>query len=241
MTRRRRVGLRFAHHRLGDRDHACTAASRASPATSAPGGAGPPRRSTLARKPSSRSRLRGVGQPARHGIDAALRPVLGLQIRRPSPSSSAAASSRSDVSVPLATLNTSSLDVGLQRQHVGPGDVVDVDEVHRLLAVAEDQRRLAGGDALHPADQHFGVLAVDVHARAVDVEVAQRRRTAGRASRGTSAAAPRASPCWRRTRCGCCTGGGPRASGTSRPARRPKPTRRRPPCARRRAGPRRPR
>ena len=31
-----------------------------------------------------------------------------------------------------------------------------------------------GVDPLHPADQHLGVLAVDVHPRAVDVEVAQR-------------------------------------------------------------------
>ena len=79
--------------------------------------------------------------------------------------------------MPLATLKTSSLTSDFARQDVGPRDVVDVDEVHRLRAVAEDQRRLAGGDALHPADEHLGVGAVDVHARAVDVEVAQRRRT----------------------------------------------------------------
>ena len=42
------------------------------------------------------------------------------------------------------------------------------------VAVAEDHRRLAGRDALHPADEHFGVGAVHVHARSVDVEVAQR-------------------------------------------------------------------
>ena len=64
-------------------------------------------------------------------------------------------------------------DVGLSRQDVGAGDVLDVDEVHGLLAVAEDHRRLARVDALHPADQHLGVDAVDVHARPVDVEVAQ--------------------------------------------------------------------
>ena len=48
-------------------------------------------------------------------------------------------------------------DVGLGGEDVGARDVVDVDEVHRLQAVAEDQRRLAGRDALHPADQHLGV------------------------------------------------------------------------------------
>ena len=33
---------------------------------------------------------------------------------------------------------------------------------------------MPGGDALHPAHEHLGVDAVDVHPRAVDVEVAQR-------------------------------------------------------------------
>ncbi len=64
-------------------------------------------------------------------------------------------------------------DVALRREQVGPRDVVDVDEVHRLAAVAEDQRRLARGDALHPAHEHLGVDAVDVHPRSVHVEVAQ--------------------------------------------------------------------
>ena len=64
-------------------------------------------------------------------------------------------------------------DAGLRGQDVGPRDVGDEDEVHGLLAVADDDRRLAGGDALHPADEHLGVDAVDVHALAVDVEVAQ--------------------------------------------------------------------
>ena len=65
-------------------------------------------------------------------------------------------------------------DVALRGQDVGAGDVPGVDEVHRLLSVAEDQRRLPVGDALHPADEHLGVEAVDVHPRPVDVEVAQR-------------------------------------------------------------------
>ena len=64
--------------------------------------------------------------------------------------------------------------VGVGGQDVGAGDVADVDEVHRLQAVAEDERRLAGLDALHPAHEHLGVEAVDVHPRAVGVEVAQR-------------------------------------------------------------------
>src|ERR1017187_1217548 len=55
---------------------------------------------------------------------------------------------------------------------VGAGDVLGEDEVHGLLAVAEDERALAGDDALHPADQHFRVDAEDIHAGAVHVEVA---------------------------------------------------------------------
>ena len=46
------------------------------------------------------------------------------------------------VSVPLATLYTSSVDVRLHRQDVGPGDVLDVDEVHRLRC---RRRGSAGG------------------------------------------------------------------------------------------------
>src|SRR5664280_1035336 len=58
------------------------------------------------------------------------------------------------------------------RQQVGVCDVGGEDEVHGLRPVAEDQGRLPGRDPLHPPDQHLGVEAVDVHARAVHVEVA---------------------------------------------------------------------
>ena len=84
------------------------------------------------------------------------------------------ASSRRLVSTPLAMLKTASVTEDCGREQVGAGDVVDEDEVHRLGAVAEDQRRLARVDPLHPADEHLGVHAVDVHPRAVHVEVAQR-------------------------------------------------------------------
>ena len=42
------------------------------------------------------------------------------------------------------------------------------------VAVAEDERRLPRLDPLHPPDQDLGVQAVDIHPRAVHVEVAQR-------------------------------------------------------------------
>ena len=78
------------------------------------------------------------------------------------------------VSVPLATLKTSSVASLSAASTFARAMSLGEHEVHRLRAVAEDQRRLAGGDALHPAHEHLGVDAVDVHPRAVDVEVAQR-------------------------------------------------------------------
>src|ERR1700738_1033911 len=48
-----------------------------------------------------------------------------------------------------------------------------IDESYRLLAVAEDNRRLARFQALHPPDQHFGVASVDIHAIAIDGEISE--------------------------------------------------------------------
>ncbi len=87
---------------------------------------------------------------------------------------SAWASSFRLVSVPLATLKTSSTHVALGGQNVCARDVFDIDEVHRLHAVAEDQRCFTGGNAFHPAYQHLGIDAIDVHSRAVNVEITQR-------------------------------------------------------------------
>ena len=72
-----------------------------------------------------------------------------------------------------------------QRQQVGPGDVVDVDEVAHLAAVLEDPRRLA---ALERGAEHRrdpAVRRVPGHPGAVDVVVAQGdRRAAGLAGPG---------------------------------------------------------
>ena len=48
---------------------------------------------------------------------------------------------------------------------------IDVDEIHGLLAIAQNQRRLATRYALHPAYKHFRVLAMNIHARSIDIEV----------------------------------------------------------------------
>ena len=53
-------------------------------------------------------------------------------------------------------------------------DVADEYEIHRLSAVAENQARFAGGEALHPADHDLRVDAECVHPRTVHIEVAQR-------------------------------------------------------------------
>ena len=58
-------------------------------------------------------------------------------------------------------------------EHVGPGDVVDVDEVAALAAVLEHQRRLAGREAAAEEAGHTGVGRVAGHPRSVDVVVAQ--------------------------------------------------------------------
>ena len=56
-------------------------------------------------------------------------------------------------------------------QDVGPCDVGCVDEVHGLLSIAENQRRNAIDDPLHPSDQYLGVKPVHIHPGPVNVEV----------------------------------------------------------------------
>src|SRR5574342_378127 len=59
----------------------------------------------------------------------------------------------------------------LHGEDVGPGHVLHVDEVHRLIALPEDEGRLPLLDESVPADEDLGVLALGVHAWTVDVEV----------------------------------------------------------------------
>ena len=75
--------------------------------------------------------------------------------------------------VPLPMLKTPCTpSLGAGRGHVGGGDVADVDEVARLLAVAEDRHGHAAQDAVGEDrdDVAVGVVAL---VDAVDVEVAQ--------------------------------------------------------------------
>ncbi len=109
-----------------------------------------------------------------HWVDLALLKVLRAQLRPAHDLAEQRAElrkrrlcARGDVEIHVG-------GVTRERQDVDAGDVADIDEVHRLEAVAKDQRRLATVNAVHPADHHLGIHAVDVHARAVDVEVAQR-------------------------------------------------------------------
>ena len=109
---------------------------------------------------------------------------------------------------------------------------VGEDEVHRLPAVTEDERRLAGRDALHPADQHLGVEAVDVHPRPVHVEVAQGHvvEAVHRVEAAQHALVEDLGRAVERVVVVRVVAA--RSSGTRSPGRRPTPTRRRPPCAR---------
>ena len=49
-----------------------------------------------------------------------------------------------------------------------------MDDVHRPGAVPKDCRARARRDLLHPSDEDFGVGAVRIHPRPVDIEVPQR-------------------------------------------------------------------
>ncbi len=195
----RGVGLGLAHHRLGDRQHRQRRRSwrhrlgaivAHAHATSRRGRAGPRRgrsspRSRAGHGPRDVSaRRRGTGLTERSG------PYSGAR-SEPITTQSAAASSFEAGLGAARDVEHVVGDVGLGGEHVGSGDVGGVHEVHRLRAVTEDHRCLAGDDALHPPDQHLGVLAVHVHARAVHVEVPRARRSRGRTCRCTSAADPR--------------------------------------------------
>ena len=168
----RGIGLALVHHGFDDGDHQAAILSLLARHQSTRR-ARPSSRSMVERKPNFSAAF--FVQASRRDTGLTLRsgPYSGLSLRahhaqqRGGEIVEAGLDAARDVEHVVA-------DVGLQREDVGARHVLDVDEVHRGLAVAEDQRRLAGGDAIHPADQHFGVAAVDVHARAVHVEVAQR-------------------------------------------------------------------
>ena len=144
------------------------------PATSRRGGAGPPRGRSAPRSRGPSAAAAMSARRRRTALTVALGPVLRLEVAAHDPQQRRRRARRRLVSVAAGDVEDAVGDVGGRGEDVGPGDVVDVDEVHRLRPVAEDQRRLPGGDALHPAHEHLGVDAVDVHPRAVDVEVAQR-------------------------------------------------------------------
>ena len=64
--------------------------------------------------------------------------------------------------MPLGNVEDLVADVGLGGEQRRTRNVFDVDEIHRLRSVAEDQRRRASLDPLHPAHEHLGVDACDV-------------------------------------------------------------------------------
>ena len=80
------------------------------------------------------------------------------------------------ISLPVPTFATSRLLPSRERGDDRAHDVADVDEVARLLAVAEDRQRPAGLRAIREDRDHAGVRARRILARAVDVEEAERRR-----------------------------------------------------------------
>src|SRR5262245_28505716 len=101
-----------------------------------------------------------------------LRPVLGAELRTGQPKQvldqlvNRGLDAHADVEELVG-------HVGLHGEDVRPGDVGDVDEVVGLRAVAEDDRRQALRDAVEHLHDDADIGALVVHARAVDVHVAQ--------------------------------------------------------------------
>ena len=151
----RGLGLALVHHRLDDRDHYAAIRSLFARHHSTRRDR-PSSRSMVERKPSFSLAFSVQASRRETGLTLALGAVFGLELaahdaqQRGGQVVEAGFDAARDVEHFVG-------DVGFERQDVRARDVFDVDEVHRGLAIAEDQRRLSGRDAVHPADQHFGV------------------------------------------------------------------------------------
>src|SRR6516165_601841 len=64
-------------------------------------------------------------------------------------------------------------NIALCGQKISPSNIVNINEVHCLTAVPEDQRRGVAFDCVQPTNQYLGVNPRHVHSRTVNVEVAQ--------------------------------------------------------------------
>src|SRR5262245_36491213 len=64
-------------------------------------------------------------------------------------------------------------DIRLGAQNVGPRNITDVNEIHCLLTVSEDNWRLTSLQSFHPTDKHLGVSAMDVHAVPINIEISE--------------------------------------------------------------------
>ncbi len=150
-----RLGKRDLHHERASDGHERRLGARSSRHHST-SWVSPSSRSISALKPSSSLARRCVGEPPRHAVDRPLRAVFDRQVgaHHPQQGFGQLLQARLD---PAGDVEDGVGDVGLGGEDVGASDVGHADEVHRLLAVTEDQRRLAGGDPLHPANQDLGV------------------------------------------------------------------------------------
>ena len=112
----------------------------------------PSSKSTVALKPKLLFGFGDISKPARNRIDLA----LGAVFRREIGSHHAKQCRGQFVEARLgAARDVEDLvtDVRLQSQDIGARDVVDVDKVHGRAAVAQNQRRFARSDPVHPSDQ----------------------------------------------------------------------------------------
>ena len=118
--------------------------------------------------------LRDIGEAPRHGVHRARLLVQRYELRMAHDAAKEASEVEQRGLRPAADIQRDVARRRDGREDVGARHVAHMDHVHGLQAVAEDDRRLAAREAFHPTHQDLGVAAVDVHARAIDVEVAQR-------------------------------------------------------------------
>ncbi len=114
-----------------------------------------------------------VGQPSWHRIDRSFRLMHGMQARLAHQLGQHDGKIAQAGFAAAADIERYVRGCRLGGQYVGPGDIAAVHHVHRLMPVAEDDRRLPRLDAFHPPYQHLGIAPVDIHSRTVHIEVAE--------------------------------------------------------------------
>src|SRR6185437_10957522 len=118
-------------------------------------------------------RFAGIGEPPRNRIYFSSRSVF----RRQTHAHHTTQCSRKLIQTGLDSTGDVEDLIGcgtFRGQDVCPRHVLNEDEIHRLGAIAENQTGLSVRQSLHPADQDFCISAVNIHPRAIYIEISQR-------------------------------------------------------------------